>query len=91
MKNFYKQYKTTIKDFNNKLNLVTNKKEFYDTFRNYFMDKFKMNLDKNFTELKKNKLYELSNNDIIDIIDEILPATVTDDTLPKLPKKRVMD
>jgi hypothetical protein len=77
-----------IKDFNNKLILATNKKEFYDTFRNYFMEKFKMNLDKNFTELKRNKLYELSNNDIIDIIDGILPATVVENTLPKLPKKK---
>ncbi len=77
-----------IKDFNNKLNFATNKKEFYDTFRNYFMDKFKMNLDKNFTELKRNKLFELSNNDIISIIDEILPATVVENTLPKLPKKK---
>ena len=55
------------------------------------MDKFKMNLDKNFTELKRNKLYELSNNDIILIIDEILPATVVENTLPKLPKKRELD
>ena len=77
-----------IKDFNNKLNLATNKKEFYDTFRNYFIDKFKINLDKNFTELKRNKLYELSNNDIILIIDDILPATVVENTLPKLPKKK---
>ena len=50
-----------------------------------------MNLDKKISELKKNKLYELSNNDIIEIIDEILPATVMENTLPKLPKKRVMD
>jgi hypothetical protein len=77
-----------IDDFNNKLNLATNKEDFYVTFRNYFMDKFKTNLDKNFTELKKNKLYELSNNDIIEIIDEILPATVMENTLPKLPKKK---
>jgi hypothetical protein len=51
------------------------------------MDKFKaINLDKNFKELKKNKLYELSNQEIIDIIDEILPATITEVNLPKLPK-----
>jgi hypothetical protein len=55
------------------------------------MDKIKINLDKNFKELKKSKLYQLSNQEIIDIIDKILPATVAEVTLPKLPKKRVMD
>jgi hypothetical protein len=44
-----------------------------------------MTLDKNFKELKKNKFYELSNQEIIDIIDEILPATVAEVNLPKLP------
>jgi hypothetical protein len=53
------------------------------------MVKFKeIKLDKNFKELKKNKLYELSNQEIIDIIDEILPATVVEVTLPKLSKKK---
>jgi hypothetical protein len=52
------------------------------------MDNFNMNLDKNFTELKRNKLYELSNNEIIEIIDWILPATVVENTLPILPKKK---
>jgi hypothetical protein len=80
-----------IDEFNNKINNTTNKDDFYETFRNYFMDKFKINLDKNFKELKKNKLYELSNQEIIDIIDEILPATLGEVILPKLPKKRVMD
>jgi hypothetical protein len=78
-----------LDEFNNKINNTKKKEDFYETFRNYFMNKFKMiNLDKNFKELKKNKLYELSNQEIIDIIDEIIPATFTEVNLPKLPKKR---
>ncbi len=77
-----------IDEFNNKINNTTKKEDFYETFRNYFMDKFTaINLDKNFKELKKNKLYELSNQEIIDIIDEILPASITEVNLPKLKKK----
>jgi len=80
--------KFAIDEFNNKIKNTTNIDDFYETFRNYFLEKFKMTLDKNFKELKKNKLYELSNQEIIGIIDEILPATVIEVTLPKLPKKR---
>jgi hypothetical protein len=81
--------KFAIDEFNNKIKNIKKKEDFYDTFRNYFLNKFKeINLDKNFKELKKNKLYELSNQEIIDIVDEILPTTITEVNLPTLPKKK---
>jgi hypothetical protein len=49
--------KFAIDEFYNKIKNTTNKDDFYETFRNYFMDKFKMiNLDKIFKELKKKTL-----------------------------------
>ena len=69
-------------DFNNKIENTTNKDEFRKSFREYFKKKIiDISLDNNFKELKLNKLYELTNDQIIIIIDEILPATVGDMTL----------
>jgi hypothetical protein len=72
--------KFTLEEFNNKINNTTNKDNFYDIFRNYFINKFKIGLDKKSKELKENKLIQLSNYDIISIIDDILPATIGDMT-----------
>jgi len=73
--------KFTLEEFNNKINNTTNKDNFYEIFRNYFINKFKISLDKKSKELKENKLIQLSNYDIISIIDDILPATIGDMTL----------
>jgi hypothetical protein len=82
--------KFTLDDFNNKIENSINKEEFRKAFIEYFKIKFnEISLDKNFKELKLNKLYELSNYDIISIIDDILPAILGDMTT--LPKKRVKD
>ena len=77
--------KFTLDDFNNKIENAINKEEFRKAFIEYFKIKFnEISLDKNFKELKLNKLYELSNYDIISIIDDILPAILGDmTTLPK--------
>jgi hypothetical protein len=77
--------KFTLDDFNNKIENAINKEEFRKAFMEYFKIKFnEISLDKNFKELKLNKLYELSNYDIISIIDDILPAILGDmTTLPK--------
>ena len=74
--------KFAVGDFNNKIENTTNKDEFRKSFREYFKKKIiDISLDNNFKELKLNKLYELTNDQIIQIIDEILPATVGDMTL----------
>ena len=74
--------KFAVEDFNNKIENTTNKDEFRKSFREYFKKKIiDISLDNNFKELKLNKLYELTNDQIIIIIDEILPATVGDMTL----------
>ena len=76
--------KWAIEDFNNKINGLndTNKIKFLNFFHTNFKRKFPdISIDKNFKELKLNKLYELTNNEIIEIIDEILPATVGDMTI----------
>ena len=74
--------KFAVEDFNNKIENTTNKDEFRKSFREYFKKKIiDISLDNNFKELKLNKLYELTNDQIIKIIDEILPATVGDMTL----------
>ena len=79
--------KFTLDDFNNKIENAINKEEFRKAFIEYFKIKFnEISLDKNFKELKLNKLYELSNYDIISIIDDILPAILGDMTT--LPKKK---
>ena len=70
-----------MEDFNNKIENTINKDEFRKSFREYFKKKIDISLDNNFKELKLNKLYELTNDQIIIIIDEILPATVGDMTL----------
>ena len=74
-----------MEDFNNKFENAINKEKFSNTFRDYFVVKFpQISLDKNFKELKQNKLYELTNDQIIDIIDDILLGTVGDmTTLPE--------
>ena len=69
--------KFAMEDFNNKIENAKNKEKFCNTFREYFKTKFpQISIDKNIKELKQNKLYELTNDQIIYIIDEILPATV---------------
>ena len=73
--------KFAVEDFNNKIENAINKDEFRKSFREYFKKKIDISLDNNFKELKLNKLYELTNDQIIIIIDEILPATVGDMTL----------
>ena len=76
--------KFAVEDFNNKIENTINKDEFRKSFREYFKKKIDISLDNNFKELKLNKLYELTNDQIIQIIDEILPATVGDmTTLPE--------
>ena len=73
--------KFVVEDFNNKIENTINKDEFRKSFREYFKKKIDISLDNNVKELKLNKLYELTNDQIIQIIDEILPATVGDMTL----------
>ena len=82
--------KFAIEDFENKIKSTKNKDKFRKTFIDYFKTKFPhISIDKNFKELKQNKLYQLTNNQIIDIIDDILPATVGEmTTLPEIKKKR---
>ena len=76
--------KFAVEDFNNKIENTINKDEFRKSFREYFKKKIDISLDNNFKELKLNKLYELTNDQIIQIIDEILPATVGEmTTLPE--------
>jgi len=65
-----------MQDYNNKINNVKNKDTFYSTFREYFKKKISVGLDKK--QLKISKFYELSNTQIIEVIDEILPATLGD-------------
>ena len=78
--------KFAMEDFNNKIKSTKNKDKFRKAFIDYFKTKFPhISIDKNFKELKQNKLYQLTNNQIIEIIDDILPATIGDMTL--LPKK----
>ena len=78
--------KFAIEDFENKIKSTKNKDKFRKAFIEYFKTKFPhISIDKNFKELKQNKLYQLTNNEIISIIDDILPATIGDMTL--LPKK----
>ena len=78
--------KFAIEDFDNKIKSTKNKDKFRKAFIEYFKTKFpQISIDKNIKELKQNKLYELTNNQIIEIIDDILPATIGDMTL--LPKK----
>jgi hypothetical protein len=73
--------KFTLEDYNNKIENVINKDEFRKVFIDYFKIKFnEISIDKNFKELKQNKLYELTNNQIIDIVDDILIATIGDMT-----------
>jgi len=73
-----------LEDFNDKIENAINKEDFPKAFIEYFKIKFNdISLDKNFKELKLNKLYELSNYDIITIIDDILPGIIGDmTTLP---------
>ena len=73
--------KFTIQEFNNKINYTTNTDVFYEIFRNYFINKFKISLDKKSKELRQTKLKLLSNYEIISIIDDILPGTIGDMTL----------
>ena len=59
-----------ITDFNNKIENTINK----DEFRNVFIDNFKhkfpeISIDKIMKELKQNKLYELTNDQIIQIFE----------------------
>jgi hypothetical protein len=77
--------KFAIEDYKNKYAGATNKAIFYETFREYFKSKTGVALDaKPQAELKGNKVKELSNNHIIELIDEILLGTVGDmTTLPE--------
>jgi uncharacterized protein YegP (UPF0339 family) len=82
--------KLTIKDFNNKIDNTIYKEEFRKFFVDYFKIKFnEISLDKNFKELKLNKLYELSNYNIILIIDEMLPAILGDITTLQKTKNNI--
>ena len=65
-----------MEDYNRKITAVTNQEVFYNTFRDYFKNKLNISLDKK--KLKIEKFHELSNSQIIEVIDEILPATVGD-------------
>ena len=73
-----------MNDYKRKYIVATNKPVFYKTFREYFKAKTNVGLDINvLAELKDNKLHELTNNQIIELIDAILAATVGDmTTLP---------
>ena len=62
----------TMEEFNNKIENAIDKEEFRKAFIVYFKIKFiEISIDKNFKELKINKLYALFNYDIISIIDDI--------------------
>jgi hypothetical protein len=72
--------KFAMEDYKRKFDIVPDKDKtkFYTTFREYFKLKISVALDAK--KLKDNKFYELSNNQIIEVIDNILPATVGDMT-----------
>ena len=74
-----------MEEFNNKIENAIDKEEFRKAFIVYFKIKFiEISIDKNCKELKINKIYALSNYDIISVIDDILPAILGDmTTLPK--------
>jgi hypothetical protein len=72
-------------DYKRKYADAIDKATFYETFREYFTSKTNVALNSKLqAELKGNKFKELSNNHIIELIDSILVATVTDmSTLPE--------
>jgi asparagine N-glycosylation enzyme membrane subunit Stt3 len=77
--------KFAMEDYKRKYAVAKDKATFYTTFREYFKSKTAVALDaKAQVELKDTKFYELSNNQIIELIDKILTATVGDmSTLPE--------
>jgi translation elongation factor EF-1beta len=77
--------KFAMEDYKRKFAGATNKPTFYTTFREYFKSKTAVALDaKAQVELKDTKFHALSNIQIIELIDEILTATVGDmSTLPE--------
>ena len=77
--------KFAMEDYKRKYASATKKTAFYKTFREYFKKRTGVGLDiKVLAELKDNKLYELTNNQIIELIDAILVATIGDmTTLPE--------
>ena len=72
-------------DYKRKFASATNTTTFYNTFREYFKTQTDVPLDpKEQAELKDSKFHALTNNQIIELIDEILIATVGDmTTLPE--------
>ena len=69
-------------DYKRKYADAIDKATFYETFWVYFTKKTNVALtEKPQAELKGNKFKELSNNHIIELIDEILIATVGDMTI----------
>jgi hypothetical protein len=74
-----------MEDYKRKFAGAADKATFYTTFREYFKSKTSVALDaKAQVELKDTKFHALSNIQIIELIDEILIATVGDmTTLPE--------
>jgi hypothetical protein len=72
--------KFAMEDYKRKFDSVPDKDKtsFYTTFRDYFKLKISVALDAK--KLKDTKFYELSNIQIIEVIDDILPATIGDMT-----------
>jgi len=74
--------KFAMEDYKRKYDGATNKTTFYTTFREYFKSKTSVALDaKAQAELKDTKFHALTSTQIIELIDEILVATVGDMTI----------